>query len=382
MPRFTPAHLNRFAKALLLLFTVTPLSVFAANPVMFEGQKYTVQKIVDRQQGGMPFVALMVPEKWQLTGEVHWVYENVSNPVTASAHLSNPDKPEEINFFPRVACYWLQGAAAFNQPGTMALGQMNVQPMQPADALRFAVLQLIRPNRRGLQIVGAREMPGLAATLKTDPKTVKGVGVKTLYEENGQQIEEEFYALYYYLPIPYDGPQGHSIQTNWGLDRVHSFKAPRGTLDQNRGKFAFVVHSIEGNPTWTERAANIQNYLNDQFNRNLAQGYAIIEAAGRVSRAISANNDAMIANIDSQRAAANATSRASSPSGRSANDRFDDYVRGVDTMNDPYTGTSQHSSTEQYHWTDGYGNYTHSNDANFNPNLSSNITWQPMTAAR
>jgi hypothetical protein len=100
-----------------------------------------------------------------------------------------------------------------------------------------------------------------------------------------------------------------------------------------------------------------------------------------MSRAISANNDAMIANMDRQRAAENA-SRPASPSGRSANDRFDDYLRGVDTMNDPYTGTSQHSSTEQFHWTDGYGNYAHSNDASFDPNLSSTISWQPMSAAK
>ena len=59
----------------------------------------------------------------------------------------------------------------------------------------------------------------------------------------------------------------------------------------------------------------------------------------------------------------------------------DQYIRGVETMNDPVTGTSQHSLAEQYHWTDGYGNYRNSNDASFNPNHSENGDWQLMTPA-
>jgi hypothetical protein len=67
---------------------------------------------------------------------------------------------------------------------------------------------------------------------------------------------------------------------------------------------------------------------------------------------------------------------------RNSTDNFDDYVRGVDTVNDPYYGTSQHASTEQYHWTDGYGNYRNSNDASFNPNHVENGDWQLMESAR
>ena len=50
-----------------------------------------------------------------------------------------------------------------------------------------------------------------------------------------------------------------------------------------------------------------------------------------------------------------------------AYDGYDDYIRGVQTMNDPVTGTSQHCLNEQYHWTDGYGNYRYSNDASYDP---------------
>ena len=50
-------------------------------------------------------------------------------------------------------------------------------------------------------------------------------------------------------------------------------------------------------------------------------------------------------------------------------------------MADPYWGTSNHSYTNKYHWTDGSGNYQHSNDPNFNPNQNSNGNWQQMQSA-
>lgn len=380
MPRFTFELRGVNPMLLLVLLASGSVPVFAAKPPVVDGEKFALHTIVDRQQGGMTFVALMAPEKWQVTGEVRWKYEDVSSPVSAFVRVANPATPETVTFFPRAACYWLQGASAFNRPGTTALGQMNVQPLSPAEALRSAVLKLYRPGLADLQIVGTREMPALAAALKADPKSYKGVGLRVLYAENGQPIEEEFYALHYLVQIPYDGPQGHSVQTNWGLDYVHSFKTTRGALDKRRGVMAYVVHSVRPNPQWRERAEGIQHYLNEQFNRNLAQGYANIDAAGRLSRQISANNDAMISSMERQRAAARATAPVAS--GRSANDKFSDYLRGVDTMDDPRTGTSQHSNKEQFHWTDGYGNYTHSNDGSFNPNLNSNITWQQMTPAR
>jgi len=54
----------------------------------------------------------------------------------------------------------------------------------------------------------------------------------------------------------------------------------------------------------------------------------------------------------------------------------------VDTVKDPYYGTSQHSSTDQYHWTDGYGSYRHSNDPSGDPNRTEIGTWQRMEQAR
>jgi hypothetical protein len=162
---------------------------------------------------------------------------------------------------------------------------------------------------------------------------------------------------------------------------VHSFRASAGTLDKRRAVFATVVKSFRRNPAWQQRCQAVMAYLTQQFNAQLQAGYDQIAAARRLSQQISANNDAMIASIDRQLQA----SRASASGGteaRSSAEKFDDYIRGVETVDDPYYGTSQHSINEQYHWTDGYGNYRNSNDASYDPNRHDNGDWQLMQPVR
>ena len=52
------------------------------------------------------------------------------------------------------------------------------------------------------------------------------------------------------------------------------------------------------------------------------------------------------------------------------------------SLNDPYWGTSEHAYTDKYHWTDGQGNYQHSNEAGFNPNVGARINWMLIKAAQ
>jgi hypothetical protein len=162
------------------------------------------------------------------------------------------------------------------------------------------------------------------------------------YERNGKPVDEEFYAVYSSLDIPYDGPQGRTWQTNWGLILLHSFRAPSGTLDKRRPVFAAISKSFRPNPAWQQRLAAVNSYLADQFNRQLQAGYDQIAAAARLSQQISANNDAMLASIDARLQASHAAGGGSATGHRSSTDKFDDFIRGVDTTDDPYYGTSQH----------------------------------------
>jgi hypothetical protein len=343
-----------------------------------------VRQIIDNQQGGLVVCAFSAPETWRDSSKVLWNYQNTSNPVQVGAGAENPANEEAYFQFPILQCFSLRPDSNYYRPGQNFGGLIFAhQPMPPGQAL-LAFVHQVRGTFPKFQLIGSKELPDLAKALQAPMwGNDRGVGVKVTYELNGKPVEEEFYAVGYSVDIPYDGPQGRTWQVNWGLRALHSFRAPQGTLDRRRNVFAAIAKSFRPNPAWQQRLTAINAYLAEQFNRQLQAGYDSIAAAGRLSRQISANNDAMIASIDRQLAASRASSGAGSGSGtRSSADKFDDYIRGVDTVDDPYWGTSQHSYNEAYHWTDGYGSYRNSNDASYNPNQAENGNWQLMQPTR
>ena len=353
-------------------------SAHAAQGPVIDGEHFTVRTVIDRQQGGIPFAIFVAPEKWLDTSQVVWNYGNTSNPVTAAVNVENPTNEEAFYLFPNASLFWLRPESNYYHLGQNYGGIMFARPMPP-DATLLAFIQQVRKGYAKLQVVGSKDLPGLPAALKVPGAgTQRGVGIKVTYERNGKSVEEEFYAVYSSLDIPYDGPQGRTWQTNWGLFFPHSFRAPAGTLDKRRAVFAAIAKSFRPNPAWQARLAAVNSYLTEQFNRQLQAGYDQIAAAGRLSQQISANNDAMLASIDARLQSSRTTGGGSASGGRSSTDKFDDYIRGVDTTDDPYYGTSQHSSNETYHWTDGYGSYRNSNEGSYNPNHNESGNWQLM----
>lgn len=338
------------------------------GPVI-DGEHFTTRQVLDKQQGGIPVCIFIAPEKWKDSSQVVWNYENTSSPVKAAVSAENPANEEAYYLFPALEFFCLRPDTGYYQQGQNLGGLIFAhQQMSPVQTLA-AFVQQARSGVPKFQLIGSKDLPDLAKALQLPASdNQRGVGVKVTYEINGKPVEEEFYGVFYSVNIPYDGPQGRTWQNNWGLIALHSFRAPRGTLDKRRDVFAAIARSFRPNPAWQQRLAAINKYLADEFNRQLQAGYDQIAAAGRLSRQISANNDAMIASIDHQLQASRSSLSGGASEARSSSEKFDDYIRGVETVDDPYYGTSQHSYTEKYHWTDGYGSYRHANDATYNPN--------------
>ncbi|HEX5070074.1 MAG TPA: hypothetical protein VFV78_07645 [Vicinamibacterales bacterium] len=342
------------------------------------GERLTTRVINDPTQK-MPLGVMAVPASWTYDATVTWKYGDYTIPVNATQRAVNPANEEAVFGFGNLNYFDLRPGGYF-QRGQNVGGQIYAAPMPPLQALASFVQQQ-RGREAGFSFVGSKELPDLPAALKIPAAPgLSGVGIKVSYTLNGKPVEEEFYGVGYQVQVPYDGPQGRTYQTNWGLQSVHSFRAPAGTLDQRRPVFAAIVKSFRVNPAWEARLAGITQYLAAEFNRQLQAGYDQIAAAVALSKQISANNDAMIASIESQRMASRTSG--GSGSGDSGAAKFDDYIRGVTTVDDPYYGTSQQSNNASFHWTDGYGNYRNSNDATYDPNRTEVGNWTPMRAVR
>jgi hypothetical protein len=337
-----------------------------------ESTRFLPYRVVDQEQGGLVVGTIAVPEGWNAYSRVRWTYSDVSFPVRASLRVESPDRNVWMEAYPAELFYWLEPGDPSTPIGGKTLGMIHAPGIGADDALMRYVVGRYRGSAEGLEVVGLRRIPNLSQALGKQPMAGDSIAARVRYTLDGRPVDEEFFAILgETVRIPYTGPQGTTYEMHRLLNYVHSMGAKDGKLDSMNPLLGYVVASFVPDPTWERHAQQVLAQLSAQFNQYIAQGYEQIAAAGRLSRAISANNDAMLQSMETQR-------QATWRSEQKVNDDFSQYIRGTERMEDPYWGTSDHSYNEKYHWTDGLGSYQHSNDANYNPNIGSNTNWQLM----
>ena len=348
--------------------------------------QFRVQPIVDKQQGGLVLATITVPQDWKVTSKVEWNYQNVSAPVRATVRAEAPDGSAWVEYFPVELFYWLDPVQSPIPIGGRSLGMIHRPHIEIGEAMQHFVIAPYRGKEPKLQVVGSRPIGGLAEAFGLPPTPGEAMGVRLRYMLGDKPVDEDVYALLgSTIRIPYTGPQGTWYESHRQLLFVHSMGATNGKLESLRPLLGFIATSLRVDPGWQAHRQRVMDQLAAQFNRLIAQGYAQIQAAAELSRSISRNNDAMLASIEAQRSAQaqRDAARQSASGGRSPNDDFDLYIRGTERKKDPYWGESEQPANQQYHWSDGYGNYRHSNDPTYDPNVGAGggPTWQRMEPA-
>jgi len=365
----------------------------ASSAPLIDGERFVKREMIDQQQGGMVAGWLFAPEKWKFDSKIEWHYDWFDNPVTVSCSLENPAGAEAYYCFPQVVLEWIDVPPQLRQyvkhppqPGTpTGGGAINLQPRPPFDTLALFIKR-VRGTQTNVHPIGKKNLPGLGKALGVDDlPNQQGIGIKIGYELDGKPVEEAFFAVYYLSSGHAPGQAAALTQTNWGLAKVHSFRAPAGELDKRLPVFAAIEKSFQPNPDWARRGAAIRTLLRQQVAEKIKQGYAQIEAAHQIMQQVMANEaafDQQIAQFDATLRTNPAAGGGSTSGGRTVWDKFDDNIRGVDTTDDPFWGQSQHSNLEKYHWTDGYGNYVNSNDPNYNPSADNPGNWTLMQESK
>jgi hypothetical protein len=345
--------------------------------------KFRVQEVADKDQGGLIAVRFAAPQDWKSSGLLEWHYSNLYTPVRFSSRAESSDGSAWIETYPAELFFWLDPRWDNFKQGSNGSG-IHFTNVTIQQAVQRYVIQRYRGKEKNLQILGYRPVSNLAKAMNQPSVKGEGIDFRIRYESGGQPVDEEFFALMTpKLTIPYHGPQGTTYEYHRELAFVHSIGAKNGKLESVRPLLGYIARSYDVDKIWAKQRDAVIKQLLDAYDRNLAAGYAQIEAAGRLSRSISANNDAMIKAMDEQRAASN-TTRSSSPSEntyKGAED-FDQYIRGTEKVEDSSGNVSEQSSLYSYHWTDGYGNYVHSNDSSFDPNNHSNVPYEKLKSAK
>lgn len=348
--------------------------------------------VIDSQQGGLTAATFLVPEQWTVTSRVVWTYADVSHPIRIAARAQSPDGSAWVEFFPMEVYYWLEPVLQPVARGSRSLGMIFAPGIDIKQAVQNQLLSPYRSKLPNLQIVSQRELdPIRMAQAFNTPAAGNGqaLSVRLRYTVNGRPAEEDIYAMLGSgNRIPYRGPQGTTYESHRPLWFAHAMGATDGNLRSMYPLLSYIATSVKPDPMWQQRRQQVEQAMAEQFNRNLAAGYARIAAAGAMSKAISANNDAMLAGMQATRRAQNqrdaARKVAGAGSAGSPTDGFDRYIRGTEKYKDPYWGETERSSSEGHHWTDGQGGYRSSNDPGFDPNrgAGSGPTWRRMEPAR
>jgi hypothetical protein len=350
--------------------------------------QFRVHPIVDQQHGGLVVATVVVPMSWRVMSRVDWAYGDVSHPVRAMARAEAPDGSAWVEYFPIEIFYWLDPVRAPVPVGARGLGMIHAPNIRLGDAMQHYVLAQYRGRMPNLQVVNTRPVQGLIEAFRLPPSPGEAMSMRVRYVLNGRPAEEDLYGMLGAgNRIPYSGPQGTWYESHRSLILAHAIGATDGRLDSMYPLLGFIATSLRVDPAWEAHREHVMKLLKAEFDRLIARGYERIQAAGQLSRTISANNDAMLSSMQAQRQAqaqrdAARRSAAAASSSGGPNDEFSQYIRGTQRMSDPYWGESEQSNQQRYHWTDGFGNYRSSNDSSFNPNIGGGVNWQLMNPAR
>ncbi len=380
----------RMALALLVACAVSLSGLARAQPAP-RPTAFRTHAIVDAQQGGLVLGTITVPADWRVDSYVRWTYADVSHPVRSGARVSSPDGVAWLELFPAETFFWLDPVRATTAVGGRSLGMVHWPQLDVQQALMRFLVPTYRGKQPSLQVVGAQAVDpsALAAAFNQPPVPGQAAVVRLRYLVGGAPADELVYALVGSgNSVPYTGPQGTWYESHRPLLFAHAIGATGGQLERWQPILRAILGTLRLDPAWQAHAEQVQRQLGASFNAYIQRGYAQIAAAAATSRAISANNDAMLSSMQAQRqrqAQIDAQRRAAHQAGSGSTSSFSDAMRGITRLEDAWSGgEAWRSNTQSYHWTDGMGNYRSSNDASFDPNVGAGggPTWKRMAPAR
>jgi hypothetical protein len=326
--------------------------------------------LVDQQGTGGEAASILVPSDWRTEGTVNWVLDVPVMPATVNLRTSNPSGSEVFEGFPSLPFFWTdnQLTLAISPVGSRYFG-CEVHPLvEPGEALRTIVLPRLRQTVTNLKITQEQDLtlpappPQQPGALRTSSKAAK---VRFEYQSGGLSMEEETYCSVDALYIPVQGISGTTTSIFWSVANISSFKAEKGKLDASAKLFQTVIHSARVNPDWFNKYNQVVLFLiQNQIQR--------IESMGRLSQMLSQTSsqisDEMMQAYDERQAVTD----------KIAND-FSQYMRGVDSYYDPIEQKNvELPSGYDNAWTNSLGEYILADNSSYNPNVGSNLNWQPM----
>jgi hypothetical protein len=347
---------RRLLTAALLL---APALAAAADP----NKAVVLERVAlsDPILGKSPACTILKPKGWKASGQVNWEPGTIHQ-AHVDLTVSDPDSLAQFKTTP--VPYF--GSDSGNGLGKKRFDPyysgLYCDPLTPVE-LHAAVLEAFPDAApKGTKVVKQTDLPDVAKVFaKQTGLTVHAGRTRLTYKVDGVAVEEDFYLVLGYTATRL--PTGGTFYQFWPLGQPFSLRAEKGKLDDATPLLMAVAYSYQ--PTEALGLAKAKGLAT-----LMGQFYDQIAALDRLSKSISANNDAMLDMIRTGREARWAAEDR-------AAQKFSDYIRGVDRYTD---GKSSYTVPYGYSgvWSDGSGTVILSNDRGYDPNRSERGTWSEL----
>ena len=245
--------------------------------------------------------------------------------------------------------------------------------VRPPVGIQAAFRELVLPRYRsaveGLQILSLDPQPDLPQQVRSEALdsggSAEGGRARIRYNWQGWQFDEEVYGVVEVFRTYAPGMFGPTEIAIWYVDYIFSFRAVTGRLDANAALFTVMIASFQLNPHWYAAFKSIVQFLAQrqiQHIRHIGEIGNIVAQAGREMR--EQNLRDWYARQEAHDQQVTNWSRA---------------MRGVDAFVDPHRQEVVELPSGYGHaWANNLGEYILTEDSSLNPNLYSNLHWQPM----
>jgi hypothetical protein len=150
---------------------------------------------------------------------------------------------------------------------------------------------------------------------------------------------------------------------------TYAYKTKKGEAAKYEPLFTQMFNSIKYSDAFNAAFKQISGY-------SYTAGMNNIAAAGKTSQQISANNDAMLNQMQQQR---NYSHNQPYGSNQYNSEGFNDYILGQGTYTDPNSGTNYKLDYNyKQNWSNGNGTIIQSHDPNYNPNIGGTGNWYEL----
>ena len=341
------------------------------NAHVLRCKKYTY---VDQQGTGLEAFSFVMPSDWKFEGGMQWILDNPAMPAVTAFKVFNPKGKEQFEVFPNHCFFWSNNQQLLNMfpIGSRYFGSMVMRPVSAQKALRNIILSEQRNGFSALKVIKDENIPELPKALRARKQAqgngssgATGAKLRVSYIKDGVTMEEEFYAQVESYSFPVQSMVGTFYNTIWYIDFIFSFRAEKGKLESNTKIFQAMTASFKLNPHWYAKYSNVIEYMAQQ---KISQ----IKSIGEFSRMLSRMSDQV------------SEEKMQQPKARGdvyddVSQKFSDNTLGIDRYYDPREGKEVELPSGYNHaWSNNNGEYIMSDNPNFNPNVGSNLHWEPL----